>query len=313
MSDAPRQMPNPETLAQQSLVMSAPLASVFCDLSGKVAIVTGGATGLGFNVAARLAEAGAKVMIASRNQTRGDAAVAALAEKGYEASFFSTDVSSVESCYALVDHTVATYGNIDILVTSAAGWDEQVYLDVTEATYDRVLDVDLKGSFFMGQAVARNMVANKTKGKIVFISSAAHLGEGPRGVGMNTYYQAAKAGVCALTTGAAAELRQYGINVNCVAPGGMLSHGVFFEGRDNSSVYGPEYAAFKAEVRSWASENVPLAINPDQVALMVYTLCTPAADFMNGATVDVNGGALLNAQLKPFSTTVEGCIPGPQA
>ena len=72
MSDSPRQRPNPEALAQQSLAMSAPLASVFTDLSSKVAIVTGGATGLGFNVAARLCEAGAKVMIASRNQTRGD-------------------------------------------------------------------------------------------------------------------------------------------------------------------------------------------------------------------------------------------------
>jgi NAD(P)-dependent dehydrogenase (short-subunit alcohol dehydrogenase family) len=198
-------------------------------------------------------------------------------------------------------------------VTSAAGWDEQAYLDVTEATYDRVLDVDLKGSYFMGQAVARNMVANKTRGKIVFISSAAHLGEGPRGVGMNTYYQAAKAGVCALTTGAAAELKQYGINVNCVAPGGMLSHGVFFEGRQNGTEYGPEYQAFKREVQGWASEQVPLAFNPDQVALMVYVLCTHASDFMDGATVDVNGGALLNAQLRPFSTTVPGCIPGPQA
>ena len=313
MAEQARQMPDPEKLASMSMAQCMPLGEALTNLSGQVAIVTGGATGLGFNVANRLCEAGAKVMIASRNQARGDAAVAALAAKGYAAAFHSTDVSSVEQCYALVDATVETFGNVDILVTSAAGWDEQAYLDVTEKTYDRVLDVDLKGSYFMGQAVARNMVANKTKGKIVFISSAAHLGEGPRGVGMNTYYQAAKAGVCALTTGAAAELKQYGINVNCVAPGGMLSHGVFFEGRQNGSEYGPEYAAFKNEVRGWASENVPLAFNPDQVALMVYVLCTHASDFMDGATVDVNGGALLNAQLKPFSTTVSGCIPGPQA
>ena len=208
MADQARQMPDPEKLASMTLAQCTPLGEALTNLKGKVAIVTGGATGLGFNIAARLAEAGAKVMIASRSQARGDAAVAALAEKGYEAAFCSTDVSSVDACYALVDETVKVFGNVDILVTSAAGWDEQAYLDVTEATYDRVLDVDLKGSFFMGQAVARNMVANKTHGKIVFISSAAHLGEGPRCVGMNTYYQAAKAGVCALTTGAAAELKQ---------------------------------------------------------------------------------------------------------
>lgn len=304
-----RQMPDPETMAFGTIDRCAPLADVLTNLTGKVAIVTGGATGLGFNVANRLAEAGARVVIASRNPERGNAAAETLKERGYEAAFISTDVSSVEACYAAVDFAVETFGNVDILVTSAAGWDEQAYLDVTEATYDRVLDVDLKGSYFMGQAVARNMVANKTKGKIVFISSAAHLGEGPRGVGMNTYYQAAKAGVCALTVGAAAELMQYGINVNCVAPGGMLSRGVFFEGRANSSVYGEEYDALKLAMRE--ASPVPLAFNPDQVALMVYVLCTSASDFMNGATVDVNGGALLNTQRKPFSTTVPGCIPGP--
>ncbi len=293
--------------------MRTPLGEALTNLEGKVAIVTGGATGLGFNVANRLAEAGAKVVIASRNQQRGGVAVEALKAKGYEVAFVSTDVSSVDSCYAAVDYTVETYGNIDILVTSAAGWDEQAYLDVTEATYDRVLDVDLKGSYFMGQAVARNMVANGTKGKIVFISSAAHLGEGPRGLGMNTYYQAAKAGVVALTRGVAGELMQYGINVNCVAPGGMLSHGVFSEGRANASAYGEKYQEVKQSVMATKAGQVPLALNPDQVALMVYVLCTHASDFMQGATVDVNGGALLNAQQAPFSTTVPGCIPGPQA
>lgn len=308
------QMPDPEKLASMTLAQCAPLEQIFVKaLEGKVALVTGGATGLGFNVANRLAEAGAKVVIASRNPERGAAAVAALTERGYEVSFVPTDVSKVSDCYAAVDFACDTYGGIDILVTSAAGWDEQAYLDVTEATYDRVLDVDLKGTYFCGQAAARKMVASGTKGNIVFISSAAHLGEGPRGVGMNTYYQAAKAGVVALTRGVAAELKQYGINVNCVAPGGMLSHGVFSEGVKNGGAYGPEYAAFKSELRANPIAQVPLAFNPDQVALMVYALCTPAASFMQGATVDVNGGALLNAQLKPFSTTVEGCIPGPQA
>jgi NAD(P)-dependent dehydrogenase (short-subunit alcohol dehydrogenase family) len=88
-------MPDPEKLASMSLARCMPLGDALTNLEGKVAIVTGGATGLGFNVANRLCEAGAKVMIASRNQARGDAAVAALAEKGYEAAFCSTDVSSV--------------------------------------------------------------------------------------------------------------------------------------------------------------------------------------------------------------------------
>lgn len=101
------------------------------------------------------------------------------------------------------------------------------------------MDTDLKGSYFLGQAAARYMVTNKVKGKIVFISSAAHLGEGPKGIGMNSYYAAAKAGVVAMTKTVSGELRQYGINVNCVAPGGMLSAGVFTdEGRGEKNLHG---------------------------------------------------------------------------
>lgn len=312
MSDTQaRKRPNPDEMARNTLAQCAPLPEVFCGLGGKVAIVTGGATGLGYNVVNRLCEAGAKVAIVSRNAERGAAAVADFAAKGYDTTFIETDVQSIDACYAAVDATVEKYGNVDILVTAAAAWDEQAYLDVTEQTFDAVVDTDLKGSFFMGQAVARNMVANKTKGKIVFISSAAHLGEGPRGAGMNSYYQAAKAGVVGLTTGAASELMQYGINVNCVAPGGMLTHGCFHWGVANSMAYGQEYMALKGEMRG--IDPVPVAMNPDQVALVVYALCTPMSNFMHGAIVDVNGGALLNAQRKPLSTNVEGCIPGPHA
>ena len=311
MADQARQMPDPEKFASMTLARCTPLEQVFCDLSGKVALVTGGATGLGYNVVNRLSEAGAKVVIASRSERRGGMAVDDFAKLGREVSFVACDVTRVEDCFAAVDFAVATYGGLDILVTAAAGWDECAYLDVDEATYDRVLDTDLKGSYFCAQAAARHMVAHGVKGKIVFISSAAHLGEGPRGTGMNTYYQSAKAGVVGLTTGVAGELMQYGINVNCVAPGGMLTHGCVFEGAANAARYGDEYKALKAEVRQHTQ--VPLAMNPDAVALAVYALCTPMADFMQGSTVDVNGGALLNAQRRPLSFTVEGCVPGPSA
>lgn len=310
--DQVRQMPNPDDFGKLTLGQCKPLEEVFAKgLADKVAIVTGGATGLGYNVVNRLAEAGAKVVIASRNEQRGQKAVDDFKALGYEVSYCQTDVAKVADCYAAVDYAVATYSSIDILVTAGGVWDECAYLDVDEAIYDRVLDIDLKGTFFMGQAAARWMVANKKPGRIVFVSSAAHSGEGLRGAGMNTYYQAAKAGVVALTTGAAAELKQYGIHVNCVAPGGMVSHGALFEGRTNGARYGEEYAAFKQERQQ--AVQVPVAFNPDEVAIVCYALCTPMSDFMDGTTIDVNGGALLNAQLKPFSYTVEGCIPGPSA
>ncbi|MCI9507605.1 MAG: SDR family oxidoreductase [Oscillospiraceae bacterium] len=199
-----------------------------------------------------------------------------------------------------------------MLVTCAAGWSSYSYLDLPEDVYDRVMDTDLKGSYFLGQAAARYMVTNKVKGKIVFISSAAHLGEGPKGIGMNSYYAAAKAGVVAMTKTVSGELRQYGINVNCVAPGGMLSAGVFTEGTEAFALYGPEYKAVRDAHGAGAPDATPLAMNPDEVALVVFAMCTPMADFMQGETVDVNGGTLMITQERPFSFTVEGCVPGPQ-
>lgn len=310
MSDNPLLNLNPDDLAGMSLQNLKSLEQIFCKgLQGKTALVTGGSTGLGFNVANRLCEAGASVVIAARNEKRGANAVKLLKDKGYTVSFVRTDVRNVSDCYAAVDYAVKTYGKLDIAVAVAAGWDNYAFLDVPEEVYDRIMDVDCKGAYFTAQAAARHMVANKIKGKIVLISSAAHLGEGPSHLGFNSYYQAAKAGVVAMTKGIAGELKQYGIDVNCVAPGGMLSHGVFVEGTQAAALYGSEYVKILQEHGS----DSPLAMNPDQVALVVYALCTDMSQFMCGETVDVNGGAMMNLQEKPFSFTVEGCIPGPKS
>ena len=297
------------SLARQNAESADSLSDIFCtSLKGRVALVTGGATGLGYNVVHRLAEAGAKVVIASRKEERGQKAVKEFTEQGYTVSWIRTDVSKVSDCQNAVDYTVKTYGKIDILVANAAGWSNYSYLDVTEKEYDRILDTDLKGAYFIGQAAARAMVRDTIKGKIIFISSAAHLGDGPSHTVMNTFYIAAKSGVAGMTKGIAGELRQYGIGVNCVAPGGMLSAGVFTEGSEAAALYGPEYE----ETRKLHGKDTPVTMNPDEVARVVYAMCTPMSDFMCGAVVDVNGGATLNFQEKPFSYTVEGCIPGPQ-
>lgn len=310
MSEASNQRPafDPESLSRKNAADAAPLSEVFCTcLKGKTALVTGGASGLGYTVVNRLCEAGASVVIASRGEARGRRAESDFREMGYQVSWVQTDVTRVEDCYHAVDFAVKTYGKLDILVANAAGWSNYSYLDVPESVFDRIVDTDLKGAYFTGQAAARHMVANKIKGKIVFISSAAHIGEGPAGLVMNTYYIAAKAGVSAMTKGIAGELRQYGISVNCVAPGGMLSAGVFTEGSKAASLYGEEYL----KVRN-SHKDTPVAMNPDMIALTVFALCTPMSDFMVGETIDVNGGVLMNIQEKPFSFTVEGCIPGPK-
>ncbi len=303
----PRQL-DPEALAKMNAAKTPSNEELFhSSMKGKTAIVTGGASGLGYSVVNRLCEAGVNVVIASRGEERGKRAVADFKEKGYNAAWVKTDVTVVSDCYYAVDFAVKTYGQVDILVSNAAGWSSCSYLDVSEELYDKILDTDLKGSYFMGQAVARHMVANKIKGKIVFISSAAHLGEGPSNLAMNSYYQAAKAGVTGLTRGAAEELKQYGICVNCVAPGGMLSAGVFSQGSEYPAKYGPAYQ----ETRQKPGPETPLAMNPDEVGRVVYAMCTSMSDFMHGEVVNVNGGTMLKFQISPLSYTVEGCIPGP--
>lgn len=296
-------------LAKKNVAEAPSLSDIFCNaLKGKTAIVTGGASGLGYNVVHRLAEGGANVVIASRSEGKGMAAVKDFTEMGYSVKWVRTDVSRVEDCYNAVDFAVREFGGLDVMVANASGWASRSFLDVDEALYDSIVDVAMKGAYFVAQAAARHMVANKIKGHIVLVSSAAHQGDCPTGLVMNTYYQGAKAAVVQMTKGISAELKQYGIHVNCVAPGGMLSAGIFTQGQDAPALYGEEYL----ETRKAHGGYVPTTRNPDEVARVIYAMCTPMADFMHGALVDVNGGSQIIDQQKPFSFTVPGCIPGPK-
>ena len=282
------------------------LESIFSKgMEGKMALVTGGTTGLGFNVVNRLAEAGAKVMVASRTEAKGEMGLGLLKSRGYDVSWTQADVSKVSDCYAAVSATVDAFGGIDILVANAAVWDAYSFLDMPEEKFDAVLDTDLKGEYFVAQATARRMVAQGRGGKIVLIGSVARHGIDQEHIGMMTHYNAAKGGVASMARGIAKELAQYGINVNCVCPGGMLSMGAMVNGPEAMGLYGQEFMETRMSLSS------PLAMNPDQVALAVYAMCTPMSDFMFGEVFDVDGGVKLSFQAKPWSYTQEGCLPGP--
>lgn len=299
-----------ESLSENSVKNLRKLTDVFAgDMAGKVAVVSGGASGLGFNIVNRLAEAGCKVVIASRSEERGAKAVDEFTAMGYEVSFCKTDVTVVSDCYAAVDFAVQKYGKIDILVANSATWSMYSFVDMPEDKFDAAIAVDLKGEYFMAQAAARAMIKAKTPGKIVFISSAAHRASDTPRMGLMTHYNAAKGALVSMTKGIAKELHQYGIGVNCVAPGGMLTRGSIFNGGESGALYGPEYLAD----RSAFGRTVPVAKNPDMVALAVFAMCTSMSDFMVGETVTVDGGSTLSFQEKPWSYTLEGCIPGPKA
>lgn len=296
-------------MAEKSTQQIRSLPEVFGkDLAGKVAIVTGGATGLGYNVVNRLAEAGVRVVIASRKEMTGLKAEADFRARDFEVKWFQTDVAKVSDCYTVVDYAVAQYGRVDIVVANAAVWSMYSFLDMPEEAFDTVINTDLKGEYFIAQAAARVMVAQKTKGKIVFISSVAHKGSDAAKLGTMTHYNAAKGAIVSMTKGIAKELRQYGISVNCVAPGGMLTAGALTNAAEAVGLYGPEFA----EERGKYGRETPMAMNPDEVALVVLAMCTAMSDFIVGETIDVDGGSLLSYQAKPWSYTVAGCVPGPK-
>lgn len=272
------------------------------DLSGKVAVVSG-SVGLALYVINRLAEAGAKVVFGSRTQEWGDMAIAALKERGYsDIAFKQTDVTKVEDCRALVDFAEQTFGSVDIVVPVAATWEARAFLDVDEELYDRIVDTDQKGQYFLIQAAARSMVKAKHGGKVVTIASVAYRGEDMANLAMMTPYNTAKAGVVGMTLGIAKELKQYGINVNCVAPGGMITPGAIENCVGTVERYGQEWQADQMA----GGGTTPVATSPDDVARMVLIMCTGVSDFMYGKTIDVDGGAGLSFQAKPWSYEVEG-------
>ena len=292
-----------ETLFEMSadqLEELEPIGDVF-DLTGKVAVVTG-TVGLAMFVIHRLCECGAKVIFGGRSPEWGEAMEALMRQQGYEASYRSTDVRKVEECYALVEMAEERYGTVDIVVPVAATWGARAFVDVQESEWDDILDTDLKGQYFLCQAAARSMIRGKKGGKIVTIASVAARGDDLVNMGMMTPYNAAKAGVTGITRGMARELKQYGINVNCVAPGGMVTAGAIANNVRAAELYGPEWnAAVMAN-----GEVTPVAVTPDEVALMVLTLCTDVSNFMYGQVVEVDGGSQFTFQSEPWSYTMEG-------
>lgn len=277
-----------------------PLPGVF-DLTGKVAVVTG-TVGLALFVINRLAECGAKVVFGGRTVEWGQMAEEALKEMGREVAYKQTDVRKVEDCKALVAFAEERYGTVDIVVPVAATWGARAFVDVTEEEWNDILDTDLKGQYFVCQAAARSMIRGKKGGKIVTIASVAHRADDLLNVGMMTPYNAAKAGVVGITKGMARELKQYGINVNCVAPGGMVTPGAIVNNVKASALYGPKWDHDVME----NGEITPVAATPDEVALMILTMCTDVSNFMYGQVIEVDGGSQYTYQHDPWSYTMEG-------
>lgn len=256
---------------------------------GDAAIVTGGTSGLGFCVARRLCQGGAKVVLASSTQEKGDLAVKLLKEEGFDTVFCKTDVRSEEEVKRLVEFTAETYGSVDILVTAAGIWSFAHIEDLEEDVFKNTLDVNLLGAYRCAKHVSRYMIEHQIKGKLLLVSSnSAYL---PQPVfGGYAHYTASKGGVVAMTTELAKELKRYGIMVNTVAPGAMFTPGCMVNGPVRTLP--PEkLAELGKEMMVAKLDEIPTA---DSVAIVVYGMCTRMADGVTGECIVADSGMMRN-------------------
>ena len=247
-------------------------------LTDRVALITGGAglNGLGFATARKLAAQGARVVIVDLERAKpADAA----AELGAQHLGLSADVTKKAEVEAVVARVIEQFGRIDILVNNAGITQPRKTVDITEADYDAILDVSLRGTLLCSQAVIPQMQKQKA-GSIVCISSvSAQRGGGILG---GPHYSAAKAGVLGLARAMARELGPDNVRVNCITPGLIISD----INKDKLT------AERKAEI----AKDIPLARlgMPDDVAGAILFLASDLSGYCTGITLDVNGGMLIH-------------------
>lgn len=242
--------------------------------AGKVAIVTGGAQGIGAAVVARMVAEGGHVVIFDRNVEQGRAT----ADLFENASFIEADLADSWRVAAAVESVLESFGHIDVLVNNAATANNTPFLDVTEAEFEQVIGVNLTPQFVLGQRIARHMVESGRAGAIVNMSSmTAQLG-----VSTQAAYASSKGAVESLTRVMAVALAEFGIRVNGVGPGSTAT---------------PMVSAFfdqKPDLRRTMLSRIPLRRlgTPDEIASVVAFLASDDASYMTGQILYPDGGRL---------------------
>jgi NAD(P)-dependent dehydrogenase (short-subunit alcohol dehydrogenase family) len=245
------------------------------DVSGKIALVTGAARGLGRAIALALAEAGADVALGLRDVSRDSGVAAEVAARGRRPLPLQMDMMQPEEIRRAVDHTFRHFGRLDILVNNAGIAPDNLAENVTEDDYDRTVGINLKGTFFACQAAARIMIRQKS-GCIINMSSQAGFAALPT----ESVYCMTKAGISHLTKCLAVEWGKYNININAVAPTFIHTPGT------EGALADP---AFRQDVvdRIAALHRIG---EPIEVAGAVVFLASPAASLITGHTIVIDGG-----------------------
>jgi len=251
-------------------------------LSGKTVAITGGSQGIGLAIALRFAQEGVDISFCYRSNKAGaDVVVASIQKTGRKVAGFQYDVSSISDGQKFIADTATQFGKIDILVNNAGLERRADFWDVTEADFDAVMNVNLKGLFFITQAFVRNRMAAKTGGKVINISSVHEELPFPHFAS----YCASKGGVKMLTRNLSIELAPLGITINSIAPGAIATP-------INKNLLN-DPAKLGALL-----ENIPLRRlgTPEDVASMAVFLASEESNYATGTSFFVDGGFTWNYQ-----------------
>jgi NAD(P)-dependent dehydrogenase (short-subunit alcohol dehydrogenase family) len=256
------------------------LAAQFLSLSGRVAMVTGAASGIGRGISFRLAEMGAFVAILDIDETKGCGTVSEIEAYGGPAAFVKCDVRSAADCRRAVETIIERKGKIDILCNCAGVAIRKDIVDLTEDEWDLALDVTLKGIYLLSREVVPHMIRSGG-GSIINIGSGWSLKGGPRAAS----YCAAKGGTVNLTRAMAIDHGTHNIRVNCVCPGDVDTPML----QSECAQLGENRELFMRE-----AANRPLARvgTPEDIANAVLFLASPMSSWITGAALVVDGGGL---------------------
>jgi NAD(P)-dependent dehydrogenase (short-subunit alcohol dehydrogenase family) len=245
------------------------------NLEGKTAIVTGASKGLGFGLAECFARAGMDLVLVNRNPQDGAAAEKKLSQYGRKVLSISADVSQSGEVAKMVEKAMIELGRIDVLVNNAAIINRGPLMTLSEEAWDQVIDINLKGYFLCGQAVAKHML-KQGGGKIInFASIRSHLVADERGA-----YCTSKGGITQLTKSMALEWARYNIRVNGIAPGYFATEMV------------STYFEKMPEMEKKVVDGIPLSRigRPEDLYGLALFLASKASDFITGEIININGG-----------------------
>jgi NAD(P)-dependent dehydrogenase (short-subunit alcohol dehydrogenase family) len=249
-------------------------------LENKVALITGGTSGIGEATAALFAKEGARVTITGRNEKRGHAVAEKIVNEGGQAVFIRSDVRRAEECRDAVAKTLGAFGRLDILFNNAGVFYPHTTVDCTEEEWDQQMDVNLKGTFLMSKAVLPHMIEQR-RGVIINNSSGWGIAGGDAAVA----YCASKGGVVLLTKAIAIDHGRQGIRVNCICPGDVDTPMLLEDAR----LRGLKWEDYLA-----GCANRPLGRigTTDEIAKAALFLASEDSSFMTGTALVVDGGGL---------------------